>query len=289
MRVLLPAVVVHVHEQGVVQEAAAFDEVHQLAHAVVPPSDVGVVQLGGFAQRFVFVELGVGVGSVERRVGQLRREPEEERRLLAAVDEVVNRLHGFAQQVVAGAAHHLQEEPLPAERRHVPAGAHPFREVAVLVAVLPPLAALPARVAGRGQERRQRVERTHGGGHLHYVPLALLARVQRGVARILPLPAFHDAPLAQHILHRVQPGDGGTQRRPAVGRRDVPQGERVAARGQGVHGGRDHVAVAHEAEVGIAVVVADQQHDVGRLFARGREAGDERQRRQCQAFQSAHE
>ena len=68
----------------------------------------------------------------------------------------------------------------------------------------------------------------------------------------------------------------------------MAQGERVAASGQGVHGRGDDVAVAHEAEVGIAVIVSDQQDDIGRALRRGGEGGRNDQREQRQMLQSGH-
>ena len=48
IRVLLPAVVAHEDEQRVLNEPAALDVVDQPTDAVIPPGEVGVVELGRF-------------------------------------------------------------------------------------------------------------------------------------------------------------------------------------------------------------------------------------------------
>ena len=274
---LLPAVVADVHEQRIVHQAVAFDVVHEPAHAVVPPGHVGIVELGRFRDVHVPVVLAVGVGRVERHVRQRRREPDEERLLPVAVDEIEHRLHGLAHQIVAVGAHQLLEKAVAAVGRQVPAFAHAFGEMTVAIVVLPPFAALPAHIAGFAEQLWQSFEFAHGRGLFHLLPKPSLAVAERLVAGVFTAPPLDDFVLAQNVLHRMQAGDQGAQRGAAIGGRDMGMGECGSARGQGVHGGCHDIFVAHEAKIRVAVVVAHEQDDIRRPLGQWGAAGEEQQ------------
>ena len=223
---LLPAVVADVNEHRIVYQSAAFDVVEQPADAVVPPGHIGVIELGRLRDVHVLVVLAVAVGRVERHVGQRRREPDEERLVLVAVDEIEHRVHGLAHQIIAVGAHQLFEESVAAIGRQIPALAHAFAEMAVAVIVFPPFSALPTNVARLAQQPRQGFKFAHGRGFFELVPKASPARVKRGVVGVLGAAPLNNFVFPQHVLHRMQARDQRAQRRPAIGRRDVGRGKK---------------------------------------------------------------
>jgi len=184
-------------------------------------------------------------------VGQHGCKPDEERALAAIlVDEAPHRIEGFPSELRRWTARRCEQLLLAALPPIVQSVLHAGAEPAIPPGALPVLAGLEARVARALEQAR---ERLHLGDDLHLAQATLSACFMR-LDELLGARAE-----AKRGVAREQ----GLQRGPASAGRVEAVGEDDTLRRDGIHVGRACDLAAHEAEVGPALIVADDQHDVG--------------------------
>jgi hypothetical protein len=159
-------------------------------------------------------------------------------------------------EVEDGCKRFAAQRPRLALRVRPTAAHHPIGESGQFVARLPELSGLKAPVAALCEQPGQRLEALD--------PLAVRDLHSRA-AELL----HADVPLV-----RVKTGEQGAQGWTTNARSDEAVGKQQPLAGEPIQVRRLHVGGAHEAEIGIAVIVADDQHEVqGVRRPSGRVAG----------------
>ena len=259
----LPTVVGEIDDQRVVAQVARLELGDHLADHRVEPGDVGVVVDLVASQPLAFVRRAILRRRVERRVRQRRRHPGEEGLVLRHIQEVAERLDAGAAEVVADAAEDRAARRIVGNVRR-----HPVREPGLREAAGPHLAAFPRQIAGALELARQRP---------HVLDLFAVRDAGAGAEQRV------DRDRGGVPLRRMDAAEERAQRGYAEARRHVHVAEDHPLRRQGVEVGRDDLRIAHEARVRPAVVVADDEHDVGRGL--GHRRGHRRKAAQREARQ----
>ena len=245
----------------------------QLADGLVEPLAHRPVARDVDRLGLVLVLVEETLGRVVRRVRHHRRVPDEERLavLLRLVEEVEDRLQSFATDLEALVA-------VTAALRGI-AVRHPFGKPAATARVaFPPLPRLEAQVTFLLQESRQRRRLLEQRDHL--LPLlqvtSVFVRLRRG-------HSFRERRVVRGdlVLMRIEAGDHRREARPAQTARHVAAFEEQPFRRELVEMRRLDVLVAHEAVVGPALIVTDDEEHIRRARLRRQcECECERERRE---------
>ena len=258
-----PTVVRDVNDQGVFRDAGLVEMIHQGSTGLVEPFAHGVVLGDPFLHSFGQILLVQALGRVVRSVGKERSVPNEEGFLLfdRPIDEVEDRIHSRPpnlESVVAMSAPGFGES-----------AGHSFGEASALVGAFPPFSALVADVPLLGEPMRKAAMFVYirNDQLLGIFTRSLgVSQVFRSVCRIIS---------GDLVLVGIQTGKQGGEGRAAQGGRDVSATEQGALGGQFVEVRGFDMRMPHETVIGVALVVREDEDDVGLLGPRGSRENEE--------------